>query len=274
MKRARLNPGKVSVIGSHGQTIYHGPNDRVPSTLQIGEAAVIAARTGIPVVSDFRPQDLALGGEGAPLIPFFDFYFYGKGPARAFQNIGGIANVTIVGRGIKSPTAFDTGPGNCLMDLAIQKITRGRLACDRDGKWAAKGKVNQKLVQSMMRHPYFRKRPPKSTGREEFGERFLLRFNALGHSISHRPNDWLATLNFFTAISIYESLKAFTPLEMVISGGGAHNQTLMKNLKELFSPVPVKTIEAFGLPAQANPILSSPVSPFGSATAASFGIRR
>ena len=251
---------KIAVIGSHGQTIYHGPRDRVPSTLQIGEAAVIAEKTGIPVVSDFRPQDIALGGEGAPLIPFFDHYFYGKGSVRAFQNIGGIANVTIVGRPLKEPVAFDTGPGNCLIDLAIQKITgvgthgRASLHFDRDGRWARQGEVDYPLVEKMLRHPYFKRKPPKSTGREEFGEAFLKKF--LGRRLLPRPNDSIATLTYFTAVTIYESIvkaRHVVPLkEVVVSGGGAKNLTLMHHLKNLFSPVPVRSIEEFGIPAQAR----------------------
>ena len=257
MKRARLKPRDVRVIGSHGQTIYHGPRDRVPSTFQIGEAAILAEATGIPVVSDFRPPDIALGGEGAPLVPYFDFYFYGRGPVRAFQNIGGISNVTVVGRGLKSPVAFDTGPGNCLMDLAIRKITKGRLACDRSGKWAAQGEVDHKKIAAMMRHPYFKKRPPKSTGWEKFGGEFLeLRAAARNW---RRPFDLLATLNYFTALTIFEGLQRFAPKslkEVIVSGGGAKNLTLMKNLKELFKQnrgqVTVRSIEALGIPAQAK----------------------
>ncbi len=259
---------KIAVIGSHGQTIYHGPRDPIPSTFQIGEAALIAQKTKIPVVSDFRPQDVALGGEGAPLVPFFDHYFYGQGPVRAFQNIGGIANVTIVGRGVKNSVAFDTGPGNCLIDLAIQKLTRGRLLYDPSGNWAGRGRVQMKWIRPMMRHPYFKKRPPKSTGREEFGEKFLSKH--LGCHLKNSPYDVLATLTYFTALTIFESLKDLPPplsqtlsplagrgkgeglKEIIVSGGGVKNRTLMRHLKELFFPIPVYSSEALGLPAQAK----------------------
>lgn len=279
IRKSRIRREKIAVIGSHGQTIYHGPRDRIPSTYQIGEAAVIAEKTGIPVVSDFRPQDIAAGGEGAPLIPFFDHYFYGGGPLRAFQNIGGIANVTIVGKGLKQPIAFDTGPGNGLIDLAIQKITKGKLSHDPFGKWAARGKTDINKVRSMMRHPFFRRQPPKSTGREEFGEGFFCRH--FGASLSKRPFNVLATLTYFTALSIFESLRnpnlPITPplspssaqgesvsggggegkggwgiKEMIVSGGGVKNLTLMHHLKELFSPLPVRSIEEWGIPAQAK----------------------
>lgn len=253
IRRTRVPRKKIEVIGSHGQTLYHGPRDPLPSTFQIGESAVIAERTQIPVVSDFRPQDVACGGEGAPLIPFFDTYFYGRGPRRALLNVGGIANVTVVGRNLKSPIAFDTGPGNGLIDLAIQRITKGKLAYDPNGKWAMKGKVEMNGVRSMMRHPYFRRRPPKSTGREEFGEVFLKKY--LGASLWHRPFDFLATLTYFTALTIFESLRRWAPLftrEIIVSGGGAKNRTLMKYLRELFSPLPVRSIEEWKIPAQAK----------------------
>lgn len=257
IRRANVSKKQVKVIGSHGQTLYHGPRDPIPSTFQIGESAVIAERTQIPVVSDFRPQDVASGGEGAPLISFFDTYFYGRGPRRALLNVGGIANVTIVGRNLKNPIAFDTGPGNGLIDLAIQRITKGRLSHDPSGKWASRGQIQMKWIQKMMRHPYFKKRPPKSTGREEFGEAFLKKY--LGPYLHRRPFDVLATLTYFTALSIFNTLSPFPGRgkgegfkEIIVSGGGVKNRTLMKYLRELFFPVPVRSIEEWGIPAQAK----------------------
>ena len=253
MKRAKVSPKKISVIGSHGQTVYHGPGDSIPSTLQIGEAAAIAEQTGIAVVSDFRPRDMALGGEGAPLIPYFDSYFYGKGPVRALQNIGGIANVTLAGRDLKNPLAFDTGPGNCLVDLSMRKITKGKLSYDPKGSWAGRGRVQMDWISSVMRHPYFKRRPPKSTGRETFGEKFLEKY--LGRLPAKRPYDVLATLTFFTALTIHEALIHFSPKppeEIIVSGGGVKNVTLMRYLRELFSRVPVRSIEETGIPAQAK----------------------
>ena len=248
----------IAVIGSHGQTIYHGPRDRVPSTFQIGEAAVIAEKTGIPVVSDFRPQDIALRGEGAPLVPFFDYYFYGNGPLRAFQNMGGIGNVTLVGRNFK-PVAFDTGPGNCLIDLAVSRITKNKMNHDPSGKWAAQGKINHALVRSMMKHPFFKRKPPKSTGREEFGGQFLRKY--FGPRLTRQPFDAIATLTYFTALTIHESISKLTGRgkgeglrvkEMIVSGGGVKNLTLMQHLKELFTPTPVRSIEEWHIPAQAK----------------------
>jgi anhydro-N-acetylmuramic acid kinase len=158
LRATRISASRISVSGSHGHTLYHGPRDRRPSTLQIGEAAVIAERTGIPVVSDFRPRDIAAGGEGAPLIPCFDAAWFGGGPVRALQNLGGIGNVTVVGRGIP-PLAFDTGPANCLIDLTIQKRTNSRLRYDAGGRRAATGRIDDKIARRMLRHAYFANHP-------------------------------------------------------------------------------------------------------------------
>lgn len=255
LKRTKVNPAQISVIGSHGQTLFHNPEGTIPSTFQIGEPSVIVDKTGITVVSDFRPQDIAAGGQGAPLIPFFDYYFFGNGPIRAMQNIGGIANVTVVGKKINQPIAFDTGPGNCLIDWAIQKVSKGKYSFDNNGQTAKKGKVGMKFVQQMADHPYFKKAPPKSTGRELFNENFLP--SPLRKSLHKKPHDVLATLTYFTAYTIFQSYKKFIYpkcrlSEVIVSGGGALNQTLMMFLKELFDPVPVHSIEKFGILPQAK----------------------
>ncbi len=254
LKKLHVSPSKVECIGSHGQTIYHGPHDTPPNTMQLGDPSVIAERTGISVVSDFRARDVAVGGQGAPLIPYFDHYFYGAGPVRAFQNIGGIANVTIVGHGIP-PLAFDNGPGNCLMDMAVRLLTHGKEDHDKNGGRAKHGTINMAIVNEMILHPYFKKAPPKSTGPEIFGEDFLSRHSS--EALKAKPEDWLATLNYFTAISIQESyrhfvFKHFPVTEVVLSGGGVYNKTLVKKLECLFAPIPVVSIEKFGLPALAK----------------------
>lgn len=249
LKRARVPPARISAIGSHGQTIYHGPEDRPRNTLQIGEPCVIAERTGIPVVADFRPRDIAAGGEGAPLIPFFDEYFFGGGRARALQNIGGIGNVTVTGKGTRS-FAFDTGPGNCLIDWAVRRTSKDRFPFDAGGAIAAAHPVNMKAVRAMSRHPYFRKKPPKSAGRELFNEKFVPPALKRGD-----PGVLIATLTYFTAHSIFESYRRFIACpvaEIIVSGGGVLNRTIMAHLKALFSPVPVLSIEDFGIPAQAK----------------------
>ncbi len=254
-KKTKIKATKVACVGSHGQTIYHGPRDKHPNTLQIGEPAVIAEKTGIPVISHFRQKDIAAGGEGAPLIPFFDHFFFGNGSVRAFQNIGGISNVTVVGKGIKSPIAFDNGPGNGLMDAAVRLITRRKESLDAQGKRAERGSIDLVILHAMMKTPYFKKAPPKSTGLELFGENFVKQY--FGRRLVSHPNDVLATLNFFTALTIQESYKSFVfpkhhVSEIVVSGGGIHNTMLMKNLASLFAPIPVKRIDAFGIPSQAK----------------------
>ena len=252
LKAADISPRRIHVIGSHGHTIYHGPRDLVPSTLQIGEPSVIAQRTGVPVVSDFRPGDIAAGGEGAPLVPYFDEAFFGGGGARALQNIGGIANVTVVGRGLRT-RAFDTGPGNCLMDLVAQRASHGRLRYDAHGHLARRGRIDSRAVARLWRHPYFRQPPPKSTGRERFNETLLR--HAFGPRLTRAPEDVLATLTYFTAYSIAESLRRFVPhrlREVIVSGGGVRNRTLMAHLARLLAPIPVRSIERYGIPAQAK----------------------
>jgi anhydro-N-acetylmuramic acid kinase len=252
LRATRTDPRRVEVIGSHGHTVYHGPRDPIPCTLQLGEPAVIAERTGIPVVADFRPRDLAAGGEGAPLIPFFDQWRFGTGAPRALQNIGGIANVTIVGHRLR-PIAFDTGPGNCLLDTVAQRLTRGRQRFDRHGAMAQRGRVDQAMVRRMWAHPYFRRPPPKSTGPEVFNESFLQ--SVCGRRWASRGLDVLATLTYFTAYSIAESSRRFIPArlhEMIVSGGGVFNRTLMNHLKRLLHPLPVRSIARHGLHPQAK----------------------
>ena len=252
LRAARCPARRVAIIGSHGHTLYHGPSDAIPSTLQVGEPAVIAQRMGIPVVANFRPRDMAAGGEGAPLVPAFDEAFFGHGPPRAMQNIGGIANVTVVGRDVR-PCAFDTGPGNCLIDLTVQRMSRGRLRCDLNGHLALQGRVDHRAVEQLWRHPYFRRPPPKSTGRELFNAAFLR--NMFGSRLRKSPHDVVATVTYFTAYTIAESYRRFLPRrprEVVVSGGGVRNRTLMGHLSTLLSPVPVHSIERYGIPAQAK----------------------
>jgi anhydro-N-acetylmuramic acid kinase len=252
LRSARIPARRVAVIGSHGHTLYHGPQDATPSTWQLGSAAVIAERTGLPVVADFRPRDLAAGGEGAPLVPYFDEAFFGGGPARALQNIGGIANVTIVGRGLR-PLAFDTGPGNCWIDLAAQRASRGRLRFDLGGRLARRGRIDARAIARLWRHPYFRRPPPKSTGRELFSEALLR--EVFGRRLAGAPQDVLATVTYFTAYSIAESYRRFVPhrlREVIVSGGGARNRTLMAHLARRLAPVPVRSIERAGIPVQAK----------------------
>lgn len=267
LKKTHTKPSAVTCIGSHGQTIYHGPQDACANTFQIADPAIIAERTGLSVVSHFRQRDMAVGGQGAPLIPYFDNWFYGNGPIRAFQNIGGIANICVVGKGISQPIAFDTGPGNSLMDTAVRLITNGSETHDHHGLRAKRGQLRIDILNMMLAHEYFKKPPPKSTGLEMFGVSFLTQyFNDL---LKTNPDDVLATLNQFTAITIQESVRRFifhkySIDEVVVSGGGVHNKTLFKKLGCLFAPIPVRSIEEFGYPSQAKEPLAF----------AFFGLRR
>jgi anhydro-N-acetylmuramic acid kinase len=235
--------------------LYHGPGDTPKNTLQLADPATIAERTGISVVSHFRQRDIAAGGEGAPLIPFFDQFFFGAGPVRALLNLGGIANVTVVGKSVLTPLAFDTGPANCLMDMAVQLITDGREDHDHNGQRAKRGAINPMLAAAMIQDPYFKKPPPKSTGPELFNNDFLHRH--LGEVLKTNPDDALATLMYFTCLSVQEAFRdhvfgKYAVTELVVSGGGVHNRTLMKKLECLFAPIPVVSSEKFDLPAQAK----------------------
>jgi anhydro-N-acetylmuramic acid kinase len=244
---------RPSVIGSHGQTVWHGPNVVPPNTLQIAEPAVIAERTGLTTVADFRPRDMAAGGQGAPLVPAFDLFLYGRGPLKAIVNIGGIANISLVGRG-RLWSAFDTGPGNALMDEAVRRATKGRAEMDRGGRLAARGTPDERLLKRLMVNPYFKKSPPKSLDRTSFGPALLDRF--FPHLTRARLPDALATLADLTARSLWFSALENAPdaplTEVVVSGGGALNAYLMRRLRLLFSPVPVATTKVHGLPVMAK----------------------
>ena len=235
---------EIDLIGSHGQTVWHEVEESgaVQSTLQIGEAAVIAERTGVTTVADFRVMDVAAGGQGAPLIPIFDRLFLrppaAVGGCRAVQNIGGIGNVSFLPpEGSSAPTvAFDTGPGNVLIDWAAARATDGALQFDRDGELAASGRCADKLVERWLTHPYYHHSPPKSTGRELFSsslaEKYCLEAAEAGLSMT----DFAATVTELTAASIAESYRLFAPMpvvEMVVCGGGARNPVLLHRIKAL-----------------------------------------
>ncbi|HEX4406716.1 MAG TPA: anhydro-N-acetylmuramic acid kinase [Polyangia bacterium] len=245
----------VDLIGSHGQTAVHHPRSagKLGATLQIGEAAVIAERTGKPVVSDFRVRDVAAGGEGAPLVPLVDHLLFRKsGARRALQNIGGIANVTLVGATLDDLVAFDNAPGNMPLDAVARAASNGADAFDAGGRRAAKGAIDAALLAELHAHPYLAKPLPKSTGRETFGKDFvyplLSRYGA-------RLDDLLATLTRFVAEAIarsYRELLPAPPTEVYVSGGGALNPTLMAHLAQLLAPVPVATSASLGVDPEAK----------------------
>jgi anhydro-N-acetylmuramic acid kinase len=258
ISRAGLRPGDVDVIGSHGQTMAHLPSSlsTTPSTLQLGEACVIAERTGLPVVSDFRTRDMAAGGQGAPLVPYFDWAAFRKpGVVRAFQNIGGIANVSVVGERLDDVLAFDTGPGNMVLDGLARRVTGGRLQCDLDGQLSGKGTVIAPLLAELLTHPFFTLPPPRSAGREGFGETLV---SFLWEHYPDRGEDLLATALEFTVEATaraYEAyvLPRFKALEAVyVSGGGSRNPALMERFRARLSPLPVRSLDTLGFPEGAK----------------------
>jgi anhydro-N-acetylmuramic acid kinase len=256
--RAGLQPGDIDGIGSHGQTVAHLPASlsATPSTLQLGESAVIAERTGIPVVSDFRTRDVAAGGQGAPLVPYFDWAVFRKpGVARALQNIGGIANVSIVSERLEDTLAFDTGPGNMVLDGLARRITRGELGCDLDGTLSRRGEVIPEVLEELLTHPFLSLKPPKSAGREGFGEALVNRLWER-HGAT-RPYDVIATALAFTVEATARAYEAWVlprfQLEAVYaSGGGTRNPALMERLRARLAPLEVRTVDALGFPEGAK----------------------
>lgn len=271
LKAHRIPSTQVDCIGSHGQTIYHWPPNPASLThagtlghsVQIGEPAIIAEKTGIDVIADFRPSDMAVGGQGAPLVCFADRLLFEDGKiGRCIQNIGGIANVTVIparesaqGDGdVSAPIiAFDTGPGNMLIDAAMTHFY-GR-SYDENGATAATGKINDVLLETLLAHPYLENAPPKTTGREDFGEAFF--HELLGHFPDLPPTDWVATFTRFTAQSMVEAYERFifpryTIHEMIVGGGGTYNTFLLASIERLFAErgyaIALKTHADFGIP--------------------------
>jgi len=257
---------KSQLVGCHGQTLYHQGEaksflgKRVAATWQTGEAAIIASRVGVPVVSDFRPADIAGGGKGAPLVPFLDYLLFRDAKiGRIVQNIGGIANLTAIpgGAGADSVIAFDTGPGNMVID-AVTEFLFGR-RFDAGGRIAASGEVLEPVLRHFLGRKFFRTPPPKTAGREEFGREFVKDF--LRRCGRARKEDAVATATALTARSIVESIQEFVLClgktsfrEMILSGGGAKNTTLVQMVKERLGSlgVQVRFSDEFGLPSQAK----------------------
>ncbi|MFQ5745919.1 MAG: anhydro-N-acetylmuramic acid kinase [Gemmatimonadota bacterium] len=247
---AGLSPPDVTAIGSHGQTVRHLPP--VPggrgSTLQIGEAAVIAERTGIPVVADFRVRDMAAGGHGAPLTPAFDrLLLSSRDEARGILNLGGMANLTALPRpGGGQPVAFDTGPGVALIDAAVERLTAGERDHDVDGRIAAEGEIREEALADWLDDPFFATPPPRSTGRERFGKEAAERWLADRRDL--RPEDLVATLTELTARTVADSLcwVAFPLDGLFLCGGGARNPELRRRIAGHLDPRPVRPLEALG----------------------------
>jgi anhydro-N-acetylmuramic acid kinase len=261
-RRGRI---ECELVGCHGQTLYHqGRAERhlgrqLACTWQIGEAAVIAARVGVPVVSDFRPADMAAGGKGAPLVPFLDYVLYRHARfGRIVQNIGGIANLTAIPATAQPEkvTAFDTGPGNMVIDAVTERLF-GK-PYDRNGGLAAKGKPIETVLKKVLAQPFFRQKPPKTAGREQFGREFVSELLRLcGRSDKH---DIIATATALTARSIANAVRPFVVpsdknfREFLVSGGGTKNATLMRMLREQLAPLNlrIRTTDELGLPSEAK----------------------
>lgn len=263
-RRFRVPLASIDLIGSHGQTVYHQSTRepfagrRLASTLQLGEGAVIAERTGIPAVTNFRPRDIAAGGQGAPLVPYVDFLLY-RHPryGRVALNIGGIANVTVIPAGGRPDDviAFDTGPGNMLIDAVVERATRGRQRFDHRGALAAKGRPKEKLLRRLLQHGYMRRRPPKSTGREEFGDAYAKRFlRKMGQASAV---DRVRTATELTVRSIAGAFERFIlPRarihEVILGGGGARNIFLVRRLEETLSGIKFVPASRLGVDEKAK----------------------
>lgn len=267
-RKNRIPLESIDLIGSHGQTIYHMPHGKksgkqlIRSTLQIGEPSVIAERTGIATVADFRPRDIAAGGQGAPLVPYTDWLLLADPKkTRAVQNIGGIANVTYLpaGKDISDILAFDTGPGNMIIDRLTWLITKGQVGYDRGGQLAAAGNVSDRLLTELLRHKYLRRRPPKTTGREDFGIQFADDLYARATRRGMEPLDVLATATAFTALTIADAYRRFLPTavdEVILCGGGAWNETLLWMLQAGLHPAKVSVMDEYGISVDAKEAVS------------------
>ncbi|MFF7381703.1 anhydro-N-acetylmuramic acid kinase [Streptomyces griseoluteus] len=240
--------GAAELIASHGQTVFHWVDgDRVRGTLQLGQPAWIAEATGLPVVADFRPRDVAAGGQGAPLVSLMDLLWLRGRPGRPVAlNIGGIANLTA-----PDGTAFDTGPGCALVDAAAREASGGRLAYDADGALAARGRVREPLLERLLADPYYARPAPKTTGKELFHPGYL-RAIASGVPAGVPAEDVLATLTELTARTIADAVRTVSATEVVASGGGTRNPTLMRVLAAALPGIPVRLSDDLGLPSAAK----------------------
>lgn len=263
IRRSGLSLQNVELIGSHGQTIHHRPFPvlepglgSIRSTLQIGEPAVIAERTGITTIAHFRARDLAAGGEGAPLTPYVHhLMFCHRSRSRLVVNLGGISNVTLLpgGRDVQDVRAFDTGPCNMLLDGIVESLSDGKQSMDRGGKLAKRGHIDRQLLQYLLAHPFIVRKPPKSTGREEFGQAFIRKVLMKARLKRLPPADILSTCCRFIALSVHMAQRFLTQdiAEIIVGGGGVYNPALMAELVRVFHPVPVNTMDQHGTHSKA-----------------------
>ncbi|MGB8474236.1 MAG: anhydro-N-acetylmuramic acid kinase [Candidatus Acidiferrum sp.] len=262
----RISPKRVALIGSHGQTIFHQGTPApyfgraTASTLQIGEPSVIAARTGITTVCDFRPADIALGGQGAPLVPYADYLLYRHEKlGRVSLNLGGIANITVLPAAAKPEqvSAFDTGPANMLIDALVVHFTRGRRRFDKDARIAQSGRSIPALLDELIRDPYLRLAPPKSTGREYYGHSYVKKVLALGKKHHAKPPDLVRAATIFTTLSVVDALNRFvlpkTKIhQLIVSGGGAHNPLILAQLFAALGNIEILPSSELGVPEDAK----------------------
>jgi len=248
---AELCDGRADVVASHGQTVFHWvAGDQVRGTLQIGQPAWIAERTGCTVISDFRPRDVAAGGQGAPLVSAFDvLWLRGRPGTSVALNLGGIANITVAAAG-SEPVAFDTGPANALIDAAVHRHTAGTMGFDRDGELAAAGTVDAGLLARLLAEPYYARPAPKTTGKELFTPDYVTRMSAGLPSVA--GPDVIATLTALTACSVSSAVRGAGATEVIASGGGTLNPTLMARLREELGEVRVLTSDELGVPSAAK----------------------
>ncbi|MGA1996784.1 MAG: anhydro-N-acetylmuramic acid kinase [Bryobacteraceae bacterium] len=242
--------GAVELIGCHGQTVYHEGGRH---TLQLGESAVLAERTGVPVVANFRARDIAAGGQGAPLVPLVDYLLF-RHPrrTRVALNIGGIANITVIPAGARPEqvAGFDTGPGNMAIDALAREYSGGKLGCDRGGRIAAAARVDRKLLDRLLADSYYRRKPPKSAGREQFGPDFVARMKRSGAGMT----DLIATATVLTAATIAGGVRlaAEGAIELIVSGGGAHNPVLLAHLAGFLPDAAIATSGDYGIDVDAK----------------------
>lgn len=263
IRAAGLQPSDIDLIGSHGQTVHHLPHGikdagvgSIRSTLQIAEPAVIAERTGITTVADFRPRDIAAGGQGAPLTPAVHaLLFRHAAKARLIVNLGGISNVTYLppGTGFGGLAAFDTGPANMVLDGLVERMTSGRSTMDRDGRLASRGRVDGRLLAKLLAHPYLSQVPPKSTGREVFGAKMIESITAMQQTRHLSMEDLLATCSRWTAEAVGTARRWIRGRidEVIVGGGGVRNRAIMENMADVFAPAPVTTFESHGWDSKA-----------------------
>jgi len=261
LERAKEINVSVDFVASHGHTVAHHPpraEGDLIGTLQIGEAAVIAEKTHLPVISDFRVRDMAAGGQGAPLVPYVDWLLFHRADRTvACLNIGGIANITVVPPRLEDVLAFDTGPGNMIIDGAVGFLSRGELTMDENGTLASRGVVIQEFLDYLLSHPYFDRMPPKSTGREDFGMETYLRDALAARRDAHSMEDLITTVTTAVAQSIIKAHNRFIAPQykiarLIISGGGAHNATLVNMLREGLPDTVVRLSDEYKLPVDAK----------------------